>query len=598
MSRASVILCGVLLIFSVIVGFAYDREAFLFLDEIEIGMRGIGKTIVSSNTISEFAVEILGVIDEPKTHSDFIVVRVSGEAIGRSGGISQGMSGSPVYIDGKLIGALSRAATWSKEITPIGLVTPIEEMLGIIESITGDVLSLCPREEVLLSEVQLVELDRPPATDLLKGSPDTIFAYPVSSPLLVTGLSGRALKILMDGVESVTPPEGLLVEFLPLGIHPVVCGLSSFGLTLNPVSGGKSGSFIDGDALEPGSAIGVALASGDVTIGALGTLTYREEDAIIGFGHPFLLNGEAAFPLTSAYIYDTMKAYDASFKLGTLGESLGAILEDRIPGIGGLIDRSVDLITLSLDVFERDAGRSEDFQIELVDEPRIMPVLLLASGFEAIDAALDRIGQGTVEVTYQIFGDGMPTPLERRDVFLSTRDIAIYPPWQLASIVSLLQYNDFQDPKISNITASMQFTQKLSAMHINHLELDQIIYEPGDTIHYQVELQIYHGEKRIEEGEIQIPIDLIADYIVVRAYGGPRYLEAGETPIEFEDLSELIEAVEDLPSYDTLTVELFAPDPFSPYIEALQGVEEVETELTGYFLYDEREVNALLLLPE
>ncbi|MCK4392825.1 hypothetical protein KAX17_07955, partial [Candidatus Bipolaricaulota bacterium] len=247
---------------------------------------------------------------------------------------------------------------------------------------------------------------------------------------------------------------------------------------------------------------------------------------------------------------------------------------------------------------ERDAGRSEDFQIELVDEPRIMPVLLLASGFEAIDATLDRIGQGTVEVTYQIFGDGMPTPLERRDVFLSTRDIAIYPPWQLASIVSLLQYNDFQDPKISNITASMQFTQKLSAMHINHLELDQIIYEPGDTIHYQVELQIYHGEKRIEEGEIQIPIDLIADYIVVRAYGGPRYLEAGETPIEFEDLSELIEAVEDLPSYDTLTVELFAPDPFSPYIEALQGVEEVETELTGYFLYDEREVNALLLLPE
>jgi len=597
-SRASVILCGVLLIFSVIVGFAYDREAFLFLDEIEIGMRGIAKTIVSSNTISEFAVEVLGVIDEPKTHSDFIVVRVSGEAIGRSGGISQGMSGSPVYIDGKLIGALSRAATWSKEITPIGLVTPIEEMLGIIESITGDVLSLGPREEALLAEVQLVKLDRPPHTDLLKGSPDTIFAYPVSSPLLVTGLSGRALKILMEGADSMAAPEGLLAEFLPLGIHPVVCGLSSFGLTLNPVSGGESGSFIDGDALEPGSAIGVALASGDVTIGALGTLTYREGDAIIGFGHPFLLNGEAAFPLTSAYIYDTMKAYDASFKLGTLGESLGAILEDRLPGIGGLIDRSVDLITLSLDVSERDAGRSEDFQIELVDEPRIMPVLLLASGFEAIDATLDRIGQGTVEVTYQIFGDGMPTPLKRRDVFLSTKDVAIYPPWQLASIVSFLQYNDFQDPKISNITASMQFTQKLSAMHINHLELDQIIYEPGDIIHYQVELQTYHGEKRIEEGEIEIPIGLIADYIVVRAYGGPRYLEAGETPIEFEDLSELIEAVEDLPSYDTLTVELFAPDPLSPYIEALQGVEEVETELTGYFLYDEREVNALLFLPE
>ena len=214
---------------------------------------------------------------------------------------------------------------------------------------------------------------------------------------------------------------------------------------------------------------------------------------------------------------------------------------------------------------------------------------------DSIEGGIDRIGQGTVEVTYQILGDGMPFPLERHDVFLSTRDIAIYPPWQLASIISILQYNAFQDPEITRIAASMQVTQAIKAMHINHLELDQYSYEPGDTIHYQVELQTYHGEKRIEEGEIEIPIDLMADYIVVRAYSGPRYLESGESPTEFANLGELIEAIEDLPSYDTLTVELFAPDPFSPYLDALQGIEEVETEFTGYVLYDEREVEALLL---
>jgi hypothetical protein len=225
-----------------------------------------------------------------------------------------------------------------------------------------------------------------------------------------------------------------------------------------------------------------------------------------------------------------------------------------------------------------------------------MPNLLLATGFEAIDATLDRIGQGTVEVSYQILGDGMPFPLERHDIFLSTQDIAIYPPWQLAGIVNFLQYNDFQDPEITRIAASMQITQEIKAMHINHLELDQYAYAPGDTIYYTVELQTYHGEIQTQEGEITIPIDLLADDITVRAYSGPRFLEEGESPVEFESLGELIEAVEELPSYDTLTVELFAWDYMSP--SGLQGIDKVRTEITGYFLYDEREVSVPLFLPE
>jgi len=578
----------------VVTGLAYDRGDFLFLDEIKLGMHGIGKTIVAGDVISEFNVEVLGVIDEPGERTDFIVVRVSGEAIGRSGGIAQGMSGSPIYIDGKMIGALSRAASWSKEITPIGLVTPIEQMLGIIDVINGTSIASCPKEETLLTGVSLAEVDAPPAIAVLQAAPDTIFAYPVSSPLLVTGLSGRALKTLMDG--STVQPDGLLSNFLPTGLPSTVSGLSSFGLRLNPIAGGVTGNSETGAPLQPGSAIGVALASGDVTIGALGTLTYKEGNAIVGFGHPFLSNGTAAFPLTTVHIYDTMKAYDASFKLGTLGEPIGTILEDRMPGIGGRIGEEPELIALSIGVLDLDRNRSQNFRIDLVDEPRIMPNLLLATGFEAIDATLDRIGQGTVEVSYQILGDGMPFPLERHDIFLSTQDIAIYPPWQLAGIVNFLQYNDFQDPEITRIAVSMQITQEIKAMHINHLELDQYAYAPGDTIYYTVELQTYHGEIQTQEGEITIPIDLLADDITVRAYSGPRFLEEGESPAEFESLGELIEAIEELPSYDTLTVELFAWDYASP--NGLQGIDKVRTEITGYFLYDEREVSVPLYLPE
>ncbi len=590
----SVVAIALLIAGIAVTGLAYDRGDFLFLDEIELGMHGIGKTIVAGDVISEFNVEVLGVIDEPGDRTDFIVVRVSGEAIGRSGGIAQGMSGSPIYIDGKMIGALSRAASWSKEITPIGLVTPIEQMLGIIDTINGTSIASRPREETLLTGVSLAEVDAPPAITALQAAPDTIFAYPVSSPLLVTGLSGRGLETLMEG--STAQPDGLLSNFLPTGLSSTVPGLSSFGLRLNPIAGGTTGNTDGGAPLQPGSAIGVALASGDVTIGALGTLTYGEGNAIVGFGHPFLSNGTAAFPLTTVHIYDTMKAYDASFKLGTLGESIGTILEDRMPGIGGRIGKEPELINLSLGVLDLDRNRSQNFRIDLVDEPRIMPNLLLSTGFEAIDATLDRIGQGTVEVSYQILGDGMPFPLERHDVFLSTQDIAIYPPWQLAGIVNFLQYNDFQDPEITRIAASMQITQEIKAMHINHLELDQDSYVSGDTIHYTIELQTYHGEIQTQEGEITIPICLLADDITVRVYSGPRFLEEGESPVEFESLGDLIEAIEELPSYDTLTVELFAWDYMSP--SGLQGIDKVRTEITGYFLYDEREVSVPLFLPE
>ncbi|MCD6141449.1 hypothetical protein J7J55_01860 [Candidatus Bipolaricaulota bacterium] len=569
--------------------FGYDRSEFMFLNEIRPGMTGIGKTVVANDVISEFNVDVLGVIDEPGTKNDFIVVRVSGEAIGRAGGIAQGMSGSPIYIDGRLIGALSRAAEWSKALTPIGLVTPIETMLPVLDEVSS------PAPSAVLPGVRVVEHAGPPAPTAVAAAPDTIFAWPVATPLLVSGLSGRALSALMDGPGS--EPEGLIDSFLPENLDRDRRGLSAYNLRLNPFSGGTTAPGQGTSPLSPGGGIGVALASGDVTIGALGTITYRDGDALIGFGHPFLSNGASDFPLTTVHIYDTIKAYDASFKIGTLGETAGAVTADRMTAIGGRLGRSAHLVDLSLGVHDTDENTTSSFRIDLVDEPRIMWYLILASGLEAIDSSLDRVGQGTVEVNYQILGDGMPKPLERHDLFLSTQDVAIYPPWQLANIVDFLNYNDFQDPQITRIAASMQVTKGLKAIHINHLELDSDSYSPGDTIHYTVELQTYQGETKTVNGEIEIPEDLDAysvDYITVRAYGGPRELESGENPREFHSLEELIDAVEDLPSYDTLTVELFAPDPYSPYLDALQGIDKVRQNFTGYFLYDSREVQAYL----
>jgi len=576
--------------------FAYDRSEFLFLDEIEIGMTGVGKTIVARDLIEEFTVEILGVIDQTGTLSDFIVVRVSGDVIGRTGGIAQGMSGSPVYIDGKLIGALSRAANWSKAITPIGLVTPIEPMLDVLDNAhTGTILAESASDAVL-ANVGFVQMEGQPNSDLVAVMPDVIFSYPVSTPLITTGLSGRSLDILMSGLSSHDLPDNLITDVLDLGIQPAIRGLSSLGLALLPLAGSGANAEADPATLVAGGSLGVALASGDMSIGSLGTITYRDGDTLVGYGHPFISNGLSQFPLTSVSIIDTMKSFEASFKLGTLGDPLGTILEDRSAAIGGRLGPVADLIDLSLGVRDADRNLDNNYSIGLVDEPRLIPNLLLSMGFQAIDTTLDRVGQGTVEVTYQILGDNMPFPLERRDVFFSSTDVAVYAPWQLASIVAFLQYNSFDDPEITRIAASMQITEEIKGIQIASLEIDRAFYAPGDTIHYEVTLQTFQGEGRIERGSLQIPENLLSDVIVIRAYGGPRYLEDGESAIEFEGLGDLIEAVEEIPSYDMLTVELFAVDLYALDPGALFGVVEETHEFPGYVIYDEREIAVPLLL--
>ncbi len=597
--RLSVSICVLVLALASIGGGAAQRSEFLYLNEIKVGMTGIGKTVVAGDVISEFAAEVLGVIDEPGTLSDFIVVRVSGEAIGRSGGIAQGMSGSPIYVGGKLIGALSRAATWSKEITPIGLVTPIEPMLAVLDS--AKTVSMAPDAGSVLNGVLLVERPFAPSAAEVAALPDALFSYPVSTPLIAVGLSGRSTSVLMGGENSIARPQGTLYDFLPSqSVAPDVVGLSSLSLELLPLAGASAGagpaSSSATPTLTPGGSLGVALVSGDITVGALGTVTYVDGGGVIGFGHPFISNGASAFPLTTASIIDTMKALDASFKLGTIGKSIGVISEDRTAAIGGRIGGKASTIDLQLSVDNLDDGVSRTLSARVVDEPRLLPELLLASGFEAIDSVLDRVGAGTVEVTYQIAGDGMPSSLERKDVFLSTSDIALYPPWQLAEIVAFLQYNEFADPKITQISASMRIRSDLHAIRIENLMLDSYVYSPGDTIQFTLVMQTFQGEQIVRTGELTIPADLMSDDLVVRAYGGPRVIEKGEAPETFSSLADVIDLLETIPTYETVTVELFAVDPYlSNGGEALYGVAKASHDYPGYVVYDQRDVRALLL---
>lgn len=580
---------------------AIDSNEFLPLAELRPGMTGIGRTIVAGDEPSEFAVEILGVIDQPGDEDDFIVVRVSGPAIGRAGGIAQGMSGSPVYVDGRLIGALSRAANWSKDLMPIGLVTPIEPMLAVLDAMAEPPSTASP--EALLNGFTVVSVDDPLALAFDPGTPETVVAAPISTPLLTTGLSQRAAAALL-GTERIARPDGLAVSFLP--IVPAadealaMNGLSRFGFSLHPLAAAPNATFGDPADLVAAGSMGVALATGDVSVGALGTITYRDEDLLVGFGHPFIQNGHSAFPLTAVQIIDTMKAYDASFKLGSLGRSLGTVLEDRAVAVGAALGELPPMIDVAIKATDEDAGVSRTSRVQIVPESRLLPELMYATGITAADETLDRIGPGTVEVTFAFNGHGLPAPITRRDVFVSATDVAVYPAWQLADLVAYLEFNTFVAPQLTTVSMTMSITEEIRAVEIGHLEIDQYIYYPGEAVRYRLELQTYHGERRVVEGEIVIPEDLITftDTIAIRAYGGPRLREAGESPTDLASIEDIARLIEELPSNDLLTVELFALDVLAPYSAAWVGIDLVEIPLDGNVVFGEREIIAYLVEDE
>ena len=549
------------------------------LSEIEPGMRGYGLTVVAGREISRFEVEVVAVLDEPGERNDFIIIRASGPAITRSGGVAQGMSGSPIYLDGRLAGALSRAATWAADRErPLGLVTPIEAMLGVLAEIAPGKTQPLPADGIQAIAGGLGAFQSGKGSSLLPPFPLRDGA--LSPPVMASGLSARALGALAQGVD-LRARWHPLVDLLPAWREevPGLLDLGASRVVAAPAAPASTASL----PLVPGAPVGVGLATGDVTIGALGTVTLVEKNAVLAFGHPFLFTGPTRYFLTSAHVFDTVAALDSPYKLGAVGEVVGGVFADRWAAVGGIVGRIPNGIAVDFRIRDASRATKQALQVKIVDEPRLLALLLYAVGLEAADEALDRIGQGTVSVQYTITGRGLPRPLVREDVFLSTRDVAAYVPWEAALIADILAYNEFGDPNLEAIAVEATVQPGFSATEVVSLEVERDTYAPGDRVHFLVTLRGWRGVVEHREGWLEIPADIVTPYIELRAYGGPRPREKGEGPPTLESLLDLLDYIEGIPSYDTLTVELFAVDPVSSVIGEtwLYGVDGLADRIPG-----------------
>ena len=556
------ILSAILLVLSLsITGEVQSAQGrFMFLDELQPGMEGIGKTVVSGDEIATFKVRIVDIVDNPGELDDQILIRASGEAIERSGGIAAGMSGSPIYIDGKLIGAIWGAAEFDSSPEPIALVRPIGTMLELLKPV---------RERLAVqsggASVGEVRLGRAIAANRIVV--DGIEFKRTSTPVWISGLKGRSFTQLKEGLDRRVIAQGR-AALLPLSnmggnfLNELELGwgkrfdMKFYNIGVQNLAAENEGGRASKAKLEPGSAVGALLAMGDVSIGSFGTLTYREGKLVLSFGHPFLLRGNTEMFLAAIKVLDTVQSLQMPFKFGVPDGRRGAVLEDRFQGIAGALGVDPKSVGLRITVRDRARGVKRDFDVDLVSDPDLLPSLLYSVILNSIDTTINRIGPGTLKVDYIFRGAGLEERVERQDIFYSFSDIATSAPLQIAQVGYLLAWNEFTDPQIDRVDVEISVNQEVRAYEILKLETDKETYHPGDELNWTVTVKPFRGEKKGIQGSLKIPEDAAEGSLTLHAFGGPRpSKEKGQEQPKFESLKELVTAIEEAESNDQLTVE-------------------------------------------
>lgn len=436
--------------------------------ELQPGMRGVARTVVSGTAIQDFDVEVLGVMKNKGPAGDLILVRTSGDIIDKSGGIAQGMSGSPVYIDGKLVGAI--AYGWSLTDHRIGMVTPIQDMLKLWD----------------LPD----KVNQPANSNSFSADADSL-----STPLMASGFSERALGRLTEKLK-------------PFNLVPYATGTTA-------------GSIGQTEPLKPGSPVGVALINGDISLGALGTVTYVEGDKVLAFGHPFLKKGNTNYLMTEAHIWTTVAGLESSFKVGTTGAVIGTVNQDRSAGIAGQLNQYPSVIPIKVTVRDNALDKASEYTAQLVQDEQLSPILAENTVFNAIDKTIDRIGMGTAQISFEITARSMPGEVLKRDnMFFHPGNISGGVTGEFFEALTMLTNNQYHAVDILDINVNVNVNDNRRIATIVEAKPFTTQAKPGDKVLLNVKLKPYRGDSITRTIAYTIPKDQAPGPLTLEVRGG------------------------------------------------------------------------------
>src|SRR5208283_3935297 len=410
------------------------------LSDVRPGLKGVGRTIFEGDKIDEFQVEILGVLKNAiAPQRDLILARLSGGPLATTGVIS-GMSGSPVYVDGKLVGAVSHAFPLSKD--AIAGITPIEEMLTVVPSATASMAHLSPNESFRIANVSggspdlgrvIVNEDAAPNLSPLPEARETTSFSSLLLPLRFGGFSNAAIDLFAP-------------QLRRLGLEPMQGGM---------ISGSEQNTPPSPTDLEPGSMISLLLVRGDLNLNIDCTVTFRQGNSLYACGHQVLAEGPAQFPFAPAHVIVTIPSIFSSFKVDAPGAIMGTIQQDRFDAIYGRVgEKTPPMISVHVHLAST-LHRKSDYNFEMIQEPFLSPLLLNLALTSALGTTERQIGTSTLNLKFKIrMAGGQSVDLE--DVLSGEIGTSNMAGATVAAPLAMLMSSGFPDLKVQDIDLSIE----------------------------------------------------------------------------------------------------------------------------------------------
>jgi hypothetical protein len=467
---------GVLAVFALAASLSAQTPLFP-LKDIRAGLRGVGRTVFSGTQIDEFQVEILGVLDNVGPKQSLILARLSGGPLEHTG-VLQGMSGSPVYIDGKLAGAVAMAFPFAKD--PIAGIRPIEDMLKVGTAAAPPVQrAALPRRPVLIGDLDLMQA----------------FSKPAAAAVGQSRLVDIATPISFGGFS-----RGTIDAFAPqlraLGLEPLQ-GVTS-GSAAPPRMGNPAG-------LLPGSMISVQLMAGDLSVGADGTVTHIDGSRVYAFGHRFLAVGSTALPFARSEVLTLLPNVNTSFKLSVAKEWLGTIDQDRDTAVSGELGRRPDMVPVSIAV-SRGGRQVESYRMQMINDPLLSPVLTQMAVFSAIDATERTVGAASIRVSGQIDFQNAPTPVRIDNIFAADNGAAMQVSLSAAVPVAYVMQSGFETLQLKNVSLRVEAIDQRKALTIDSLVASSRRVRPGEKLQLNVILAGENGTEITRAVEYEVPV--------------------------------------------------------------------------------------------
>ncbi|HXM44095.1 MAG TPA: SpoIVB peptidase S55 domain-containing protein [Bryobacteraceae bacterium] len=461
----------------------HAQTAFFPLKDVKPGMRGIGKTVFSGSRIDEFQVEILGVLENIGPKQNLILARLSGGPLAETG-VLQGMSGSPVYIDGKLAGAVALAFPFAKE--AITGIRPIEEMVRVTEAGRTPPQTQVARNTAS-SEASLASLFA--SKDLTRLLPSR------SEPAIRdTKLLDISTPVSFAGFTRATL-DAFAPQLRALGLEPTQ-GVSSGGPS-SPHMG-------DPSVLKPGSMISVQLMTGDLSIGADGTVTYIDGNRIYAFGHRFLAVGSTALPFTRSEVLALLPVMSASFKISAPKETMGAILQDRNTAIAGELGRVAAMAPVSISV-SRGGKRLDNYQMEMVNDRFLSPLLVQMAVYSTIDATERTVGASSFRVTGEIEFQGSAAPLKVNNMYAADTGSAMIASLSTSIPLAYVLQSGFDALEVKKVALDIESFDAKKQFEIDSVSVGRREVRPGEKVELTTMLVGENGAELVRKIEYRVP---------------------------------------------------------------------------------------------